>query len=89
MVLISKKRLVFLIGYPQAPTRAPLGGQGGGVEINKPLKIMLYINARVFRSEDIKNDVIFGFGINSGPLRVHPGVIIGGGAETYIPQKLM
>ena len=81
MVLISKKRLVFLIGYPQAPTRAPLGGQGG-VEINKPLKIMLYINARVFRSEDIKNDVIFGFGINSGPLRVHPlhpGVIIGGG----------
>ena len=43
----------------------------------------------VFKSEDIKNDVIFGFGINSGPLRVHPGVIIGGGAETYIPQKLM
>ena len=85
MVLISKKRLVFLIGYPQAPTRTPLGGQGGGVEINKSLKIMLYINARVFRSEDIKNDVIFGF----GPLGVHPGVIIGGGAETYMPQKLM
>ena len=91
MVLISKKRLVFLIGFPQAPTRAPLGGYGGprGVEINKSLKIMLYINSRVFKSEDHKNDVIFAFEINSDPLRVHPGVIIGGGAETYIPQKLM
>ena len=88
MVLISKKRLVFLIGYPQAPTRAPLGAREG-VEINKPLKIMLYINSMVFKSEDNKNDVIFAFEINSDPLRVHPGVIIGGGAETYIPQKLM
>ena len=50
---------------------------------------MLYINSRVFKSEDNKNDVIFAFEINSDPLRVHPGVIIGGGAETYIPQKLM
>ena len=50
---------------------------------------MLYINSRVFKSEDNKTDVIFAFEINSDPLRVHPGVIIGGGAETYIPQKLM
>ena len=78
MVLISKKRLVFL-RIPSGPYKGALRGPGGGGEINKSLKIMLYINARVFRSEDIKNDVIFGFGINSGPLRVHPGVIIGGG----------
>ena len=50
---------------------------------------MLYINSRVFKSEDIKNDVIFAFEINSDPLRAHPGVIIGGGAETYVPQNLM
>ena len=77
MMLISKMRSVFVLGYPQTPTRVPLGELRGarGVEINKSLKIMLYINARVFRSEDIKNDVIFGF----GPLGVHPGVIIGGG----------
>ena len=47
--------------------------------MNKPLKIMLYINSRVFKSEDIKNDFIFAFGIDSDPLRVYPGVVIGGG----------
>ena len=49
MMLISKMRSVFVLGYPQTPTRVPLGELRGarGVEINKPLKIMLYINSRV------------------------------------------
>ena len=64
MVLISNMRLVCLIGYLQTPTSAPLGeampAMGAGVdEINKPLKIMLFINSKVFKSEDIKNKVSF------------------------------
>ena len=41
MMLISKMRSVFVLGYPQTPTRVPLGELRGarGVEINKPQKI--------------------------------------------------
>ena len=41
MILISKMRSVFVLGYPQTPTRVPLGELRGarGVEINKPQKI--------------------------------------------------
>ena len=49
---------------------------------------MLYINSRVFKSEDNKNDVIFAFEINSDPLRVHPGVIIGGGGLDLYTTKV-
>ena len=82
-------KFVFLLGYPQAPTRSPLGklwGARGGVEINKQLKIVLYINSRVFKSEDIMKEVSFAFRINSDPPRAGLGVIIVGdpdrGAET-------
>ena len=93
MALISKMRSVFLLGYPQAPTRAPLGELRGpgGVETNTLLKIMYYINSRLFKSGDFKNVVSFAFRINSDPPRACTGVIIGGGdeAETYIPQKIL
>ena len=43
MMLISKMRSVFVLGYPQTPTRVPLGELRGarGVEINKPQKIIV------------------------------------------------
>ena len=42
MMLISKMRSVFVLGYNHTPTRAPLGGIRGarGVKTNTPLKIM-------------------------------------------------
>ena len=61
MMLISKMRSVFVLGYHQKPTRAPLGGIRGarGVKTNTPLKIMWYINSRVFNSWDFKNEISF------------------------------
>ena len=50
---------------------------------------MCYINSRVFKSEDFKNEVNFAFRINLDPPKVHLEVIIGGEAVTYIPQKIM
>ena len=69
MVLISKMRLVCLIGYPRALKRLLLGGLWGakGVEINKPLKIMLYINSRAVNGADFKNEIGFPFRITSDP----------------------
>ena len=57
IMLISKMRSVFVLGYPQIPTRAPLGGIRGakGVKINKPQKIMWYINSRASNDADFKN----------------------------------
>ena len=63
-------RSVFLLGYPQTPTRASPGELGGGegvADTYTQQKTMKYINSGVPNSRDFKNEVSFPFRIHSRP----------------------
>ena len=81
-------RSVFLLGYPQTPTRASPGELGGGegvADTYTQQKTMKYINSGVPNSRDFKNEVSFPFRIPSHPNKgVARGALGDGrGAETY------
>ena len=95
MVGNSKMRSIFLLGYPQTPTRASLGELGGGrgTETYTAQMIMWYINSGVMYSRDFKTKISFPLRIPSDPNKGVAGGARGGagpqGAETYIQQKIM
>ena len=58
MVGISKIGSVFLLGYPQTLTKAPVGRGGRAIVIYK---------FKIFEGEDFKNEIIFTFRITADP----------------------
>ena len=85
---------IFLLGYPQTPTRASPGELmgGRGAETYTQQKIMWYIKSGVFNSRDFENEISFPLRIPPHtPTRASPGELWGGGrgADTYTQQKII